>query len=185
MPSYAVSGELTCESSRWKVFVRNTKQLELNCLGLCIYSWERQRLYLWISLNLVWHSSMLTWLILVFTPGNSVRCLELDEMDHCHFFPLFIFCKSAAQKEQTSPCRRNRLRHQSRVTAASSMLGRCALAEARSPFSAGGSRGHGLPVLAVERAPASHPLPWGLCAVVQHPAAPVFSEVNLGHVLLC
>lgn len=58
----------------WKVFVRSaTKQLELNCLGLCIYSWERWRLCLWISLNLVWHLSVLTLLILHFTSGNSAR----------------------------------------------------------------------------------------------------------------
>lgn len=75
----------------WKVFVRNTEQLELNCLGLCIYSWERQTRFHWKSLNLIWHLPVLTLLILVFTPGSSVCFLWLDEAELCYFFSLFIF----------------------------------------------------------------------------------------------
>lgn len=95
----------------WKVFVRNTEQLELNCLGLCIYSLERQTLFHWKSLNLIWHLPVLTLLILVFTPGSSVCFLWLDEAELLLLFlPFYLL----AQEQQTSPCRRNMIWCESR-----------------------------------------------------------------------
>lgn len=156
----------------WKVFTRSaTKQLELNCLGLCFYSWERRRLCFWISLNLVWHLSVLTLLILAFTPGNSVCFLQPDEMYHCYFFSHFIFCKSAVQKVQNSPCRRNRVWHRSCVTAAhlcSDTLPLPALQLA-------------LPVWK-EVAVAMHSLPWGTLHCL--PGMLLFLGVNSGYVLI-
>lgn len=156
----------------WKVFTRSaTKQLELNCLGLCFYSWERLKLCFWISLNLVWHLSVLTLLILAFTPGTSVCFLQPDEMYHCYFFSRFIFCKSAVQKVQNSPCRRNRVWHRSCVTAAHSVLGHFALASlaACSPCLEGGSCGH-------------DSLPWGTLHCL--PGMLLFLGVNLDYVLI-
>lgn len=175
MSFYVVSRELTCESSHClKSFCEKYKTVRIKLSWVMyLFMTEREALYLWISLNLVWHLSMLTLLILAVASGNSVCFLDPDEMDHCYFFSRFIICKSVAQNEQTSPCRRNRLWHQSHVTEARSVLGHFALAkpEACSPFLGGGGRGHGLPVPAGESAQPHTPFPGGSvlsCSIQLH-----------------
>lgn len=127
----------------WKVFVRSaTKQLELNCLGLCIYSWERWRLCLWISLNLVWHLSVLTLLILHFTSGNSAR-LFAAWWDGSLLLLLPFYLLWVLHKRSRIPLVGEIGYDTGVVTTAHLELGRFALASPRacSPFLGGGSCG--------------------------------------------
>lgn len=146
----------------WKVFVRNTEQLELNCLGLCIYSWERQRLYHRKSLNLVWHLPVLTLLILVLTPGSSVRFLWPDETELCYFSSLFIFLHRSSRLPLVGGIRYD----VSHDTVSHLVFGHFTLAEPETFFSLYGRRllQPQAPVLAGQSAPASGPLSLGaLC----------------------
>lgn len=158
-----VSGMLTCGSScGLKSFcVRNTEQWELNCLGLCIYSWERQRLYCWKSLNLVWHLPMLTLLILVFTPGSSVCILWPDETELCYFFSLFIFLHRSSRFPLVGGIRHD-VNHD---TASHLVFGHFTLAKPETffPFLGGGCCSHRLLFWLGRVLQPQVPFPWGLC----------------------
>lgn len=123
---------------------------------------------------------MLTLLILVFTPGSSVCFLCPDKTELCYFFSLFIFLHRSSRLPLVGGIGYD----VSHDTASHLVLGHFTLAKPETffPFLGGGCCGHRPPVLAGQSAPASALFPWGLCVVMQHPAAPVFLEVNLGHV---
>lgn len=182
-----VSGILSCESSSvLKSFCKKYRTVGIKLSWVMyLFMRETEKLYLWKSLNLLWHLPVLTLLILVLTPGSSVCFLGPDETEHCYFSSLFIFLHRSSRLPLGGGIRYD----VSHDTASHLVFGHFTLAKPETffPFLGGGCCSHRLqswlgrvPQPQQQSAPA--PFPWGLCVVMHHPAAPVFSEGNLGHV---
>lgn len=95
------------------------------------------------------------------------------------FLPFYLL----AQEQQTSPCRRNKIWRESWHCISLGVWTFYTCKTCNVLYLSGRKLlPPQTPVLAGQSAPASLPFSWGLCVVMQHPATPVFSEVNLGRV---